>query len=309
MEIFVSIDGVLRNTIQKFDYHYKDYFLSFIDTDLPLSIIYGKDETVQWKLMPKTETNINDKYGEYHGEDYIAQQITILSDIKNSLIDKISLTVLKYELTVLQDTIRNNFDLIAEYMQTSLEYSKNLYDLSKANSSSSASSSAKAGGNSVTSSGINLSNADIGTIVITISNMKVYYVNLINLEINKINQQLILVNIQEAEDKYNDFLNEIESKITIIKNNISQNQSILGRQTQNYNQFDDDEIYIQNKKQNYDKLDKQLKVNLNIATDNSNQSSYLAKIYPFIIIILLLLLIYLIYLTVIKFKTNIYDKY
>jgi hypothetical protein len=26
MEIFVSIDGVLRNTIKKFDYHYKDYY-------------------------------------------------------------------------------------------------------------------------------------------------------------------------------------------------------------------------------------------------------------------------------------------
>jgi len=28
MEIFISIDGVLRNTIQKFDYHYKDAYLS-----------------------------------------------------------------------------------------------------------------------------------------------------------------------------------------------------------------------------------------------------------------------------------------
>jgi len=28
MEIFVNIDGVLRNTLQKFDYHYKDYFLN-----------------------------------------------------------------------------------------------------------------------------------------------------------------------------------------------------------------------------------------------------------------------------------------
>lgn len=28
MEVFVSIDGVLRNMIQKFDYHYKDYFLN-----------------------------------------------------------------------------------------------------------------------------------------------------------------------------------------------------------------------------------------------------------------------------------------
>lgn len=28
MEIFISIDGVLRNTIQKFDYHYNDAFLA-----------------------------------------------------------------------------------------------------------------------------------------------------------------------------------------------------------------------------------------------------------------------------------------
>lgn len=28
MEIFISIDGVLRNTIQKFDYHYKDAYLN-----------------------------------------------------------------------------------------------------------------------------------------------------------------------------------------------------------------------------------------------------------------------------------------
>ncbi len=27
MEIYISIDGVLRNTIAKFDYHYKDHYL------------------------------------------------------------------------------------------------------------------------------------------------------------------------------------------------------------------------------------------------------------------------------------------
>ena len=27
MEIFISIDGVIRNTIQKFDYHYNDAYL------------------------------------------------------------------------------------------------------------------------------------------------------------------------------------------------------------------------------------------------------------------------------------------
>lgn len=40
MEIFVSIDGVLRNTIQKFDYHYKDYYLN-TEPDVVESFDYG----------------------------------------------------------------------------------------------------------------------------------------------------------------------------------------------------------------------------------------------------------------------------
>ena len=44
MEIFVSIDGVLRNTIQKFDYHYKDYFLN-TETDEEEKFNYGVDGT------------------------------------------------------------------------------------------------------------------------------------------------------------------------------------------------------------------------------------------------------------------------
>lgn len=41
MEIFISIDGVLRNTIQKFDYHYNDYFINseFVDEN---NFEYGK---------------------------------------------------------------------------------------------------------------------------------------------------------------------------------------------------------------------------------------------------------------------------
>ena len=31
MEVYISIDGVIRNTIQKFDYHYKD---AYIDSDI-----------------------------------------------------------------------------------------------------------------------------------------------------------------------------------------------------------------------------------------------------------------------------------
>jgi hypothetical protein len=44
MEIFVSIDGVLRNTIQKFDYHYKDYFLN-TESDEEEKFEYGVNGT------------------------------------------------------------------------------------------------------------------------------------------------------------------------------------------------------------------------------------------------------------------------
>lgn len=45
MEVFVSIDGVLRNTIQKFDYHYKDYFLN-TESETEETFDYGVTEPV-----------------------------------------------------------------------------------------------------------------------------------------------------------------------------------------------------------------------------------------------------------------------
>lgn len=46
MEIFISIDGVLRNTIQKFDYHYNDYFL-LSEFENENNFEYGKSGDVQ----------------------------------------------------------------------------------------------------------------------------------------------------------------------------------------------------------------------------------------------------------------------
>jgi len=54
MEIFVSIDGVLRNTLDKFDYHYKDYFI-FSDTESEETFEYGV-------TTPIRNDNIIDSY-------------------------------------------------------------------------------------------------------------------------------------------------------------------------------------------------------------------------------------------------------
>ena len=44
MEIFVSIDSVLRNTMQKFDYHYRD---SYLDSETEDTFEYGITEPIQ----------------------------------------------------------------------------------------------------------------------------------------------------------------------------------------------------------------------------------------------------------------------
>ena len=46
MEIFISIDGVIRNTIQKFDYHYNDAYLAE-DVKLEGNFEYGVIEPIQ----------------------------------------------------------------------------------------------------------------------------------------------------------------------------------------------------------------------------------------------------------------------
>lgn len=61
MEIYVSIDGVLRNTLQKFDYHYRDYFLN-TETE--------SEETFDYSVKdnPTSIKNILNTYN-FHSEE------------------------------------------------------------------------------------------------------------------------------------------------------------------------------------------------------------------------------------------------
>jgi hypothetical protein len=54
MEIFISIDGVIRNTIQKFDYHYKD---AFVDSE------FDEENTFEYGISDKV---LNDSLFNYY---------------------------------------------------------------------------------------------------------------------------------------------------------------------------------------------------------------------------------------------------
>lgn len=60
MEIFISIDGVLRNTIQKFDYHYKD---AFFETE--------REDNFEYKITePICNNNLLNSYSFQSKEEF-----------------------------------------------------------------------------------------------------------------------------------------------------------------------------------------------------------------------------------------------
>ena len=134
---------------------------------------------------------------------------------------------------------------------------------------------------------------------------------MIETEINKIENQLIDINknIEESTSDYNKFLLDIKNEINKAKERIQQNNIIMGRQQDNYEKINEDVSYITTKNNKYEKINDTLTLNLEIVDGYKQQSSFIIKIYPIIIVLLILFLIYLIYLTSIKFKENIYDKY
>jgi len=263
--------------------HYTDFYLNFESIDEPLKLIYGKNESIQWLMIAKKETQINNTYGEYNGVDYIVKKENILTSLKNLNNDKIALENMKKELLALENIIRTNYEEIEVYIKSKLS----------------------------NTSGINLSTAKINTISLEIVQEKINYLNVIETEVNKIETQLIDItkNIEDSTSDYNNYLLEIKTAINETKERIEQNNLIMGRQQNNYEKINEDVAYISNKQNKYETLDEKLKLNLEIVDGYKQQNSLMTKIYPIVIIILILLLIYLTYLTSIKFMDNIYNKY
>ena len=77
MEIFISIDGVLRNTIGKFDYHYKDYYLDSEPeekTDEENSFDYGVIEPVRNNyLLESYKFQSKDEFDNFTFIDYAVE--------------------------------------------------------------------------------------------------------------------------------------------------------------------------------------------------------------------------------------------
>ena len=301
---------------------YTDFYLSFKNVEEPLKLIYGKNESVQWLMIAKKETQLNNKYGEYTGVDYIVTKENILTSLKNLNNDKIALENMNKAFSALQINIRDNYEEIEQYMRNRLDYDRKLFDktstyyeekirdINQNNTLSRVQKNEQI--NALPNpKGIDLTQQQINTYLSQIAEEKHNYLYVIDTEVNKIENQLIDINknIEESTSDYNKFLLDIKNEINKAKERIQQNNLIMGRQQDNYEKINEDVAYISNKQDKYETLDEKLKLNLDIVDGYKQQNSLMTKIYPIVIIILILLLIYLIYLTSIKFMDNVYNKY
>jgi len=300
--------------------HFAGFFLSFINSAEPLKIIYGKNDSIQWLMIPKKQTLVNNKYGEYTGVEYKVTKENILTKIKNLKVDELALTNIKNAAEILKSNITDNYNNIESYMKNKLDYDNKLFNLTNIRYKTKIQSldtnkfinqTIKQNiRNSIPKPvGNNLPQQEMNEILFNIINRRNYYLELIQTEFSKNSNNLINIKkqIEKAIIDYNRFILDIQNELENSKQRIQQNNIIMGRQQDNYEKINEDVAFISIKQDKYETLDEKLKLNLEIVDGYKYQTSLLVKIYPIVIVILILLLIYLIYLTSIKFIDNIYN--
>lgn len=301
-------------------FQYSGNYLSFQKPTLPLTLILGKDETIQWTMVSKKETNVDDKYNDYNPVEYIAEKETLIRSIINFFIQQKLLNSIINSLKNLKTTVSNNYDKILNNIRTQINNDNQIYAISNAKYEESIKSIRGSGTidekkiDSIIKTipkpiGSNISDNDSKIIANQIINSKNDYLNKIQLEINNIEDELRTLNKKDINKNYNDFITKLNNDLANTIKRIHDSNIIMERQKDKYNKIDHDQSRIDIKENKYKDLDETIKLNLKIVDDYKTQTSLLTKIYPFIIVILILFLIYLIYITSLKFKENIYDKY
>ena len=271
----------VNNTVTFESIQYNGFFISFNDNNSSLEIVYGSDDSTMWTMVPKEQTNVNNKYGVYTGVEFVVAGENILQKIKNIKVKIICLNAIRNGLINLQDMIRNNYTNIAQYMQSKL------------------SSNAATG----------LNENDINTVLNKITSMKDYYLQQIEPEVKNIDTVLSSLNDDDVVIEYNKYLSDLYSELSSVKIRIVNNNKIIGRQQDSYDSVNTDYADIIQKQRKVKEADETSKLNIDLVNNYTAQTSYLLYIYPLLILILSIALLYLTYLTIMKYKVNIYDKY
>lgn len=273
---------------------YKGFYLSFKEEDNSLAVVYGKNDNMNWTIINKVSSGNGNFVNIYSGEEYIVKKENIMTNFEKLMNNKEILETMVQKLIELKGQISSNMD----------NARNNFNDL--VNAKISASNTMGDGG--IANQNI-FTNDNVGSVIDSITSLEGTYLQQIDEEISKLNTKLNGINLNNIQTEFDLLVNELENDTKETDNRIRENNLIMMRQQQEYQNVNTKLGNISSKMDKIEINDTTSKLNIDIVNKQSSSNSSLIIIYKVLIFILGLIVIYLAYSTIIKFKKNIYDKY
>jgi hypothetical protein len=298
---------------------FNEFRVIFNDDDKNIGMQYGKTEQMIWTLIPKQQNKVNAKFGVFNDAELQVNKVNVLEKLKIGKIQKLGYETSKEALMKLQDTISDHFENIINYVQDKINYTQTEYAATNSDyetrkksfivSGMSGEILATALANIPGPNGTNLSTQEIADATEQINIMKNFFLKQIQKDIADVDANLIKLDLLANEEAYNNYIDDLQNQLAIVKSNIDQNNIIMSRQQATYDKLNKDYKFINDNRDKYKKIDEKTNINMQLISGYSDQTKLLLKIYPAGLALLLIFTIYLGYSTFTKFINNIYNKY
>jgi hypothetical protein len=315
---FGNISKIMIESVQFPNFH----LVYNVDTN-SLSIQSGKNEMMIWSIITKPDNIDSSKDNSTFGaSQFIVLKEGILIKYKRNALFKQTLASAISAVNKLSEQVNSNYEEIHTYIQNYLQRQMQLYNATTIDYKTRLDSISK---NSMIPSdvketliagipkpqGLNIKGDIINQVITAIDDKRKITQQYINSNaLIPLQQQLDKINSEDtSQAEYDDLIANINTQIQDVNNQIVQNRKIIDRQKDKYNTFLEDYQYESNTINRLDKVDKISELNMKMLDSYKSQRSYLTKIYPVIIFFLFIGLIYLCYVTLIKFKNNVWSKY
>jgi hypothetical protein len=302
---------------------YTGFHLIFDSLQNTLSIQQGQNDTMMWSISARaSDDNTPDSKLAMNVSQYIVLKEDILVRYRNNAIIRVALQAGIDTINKLQSQVSNNYSDITNYVQNYLQQQERLYQLSSSDYNTrleSIQNNSMIDTNTQTTlinslpkiQGIDVNSDTVNQVLTAINNQKnitLQYIN--NNALLPLQQQLSALDISDTSIiDYNKFIADLNSTLQDTNNQIEQNQKIITRQKDKYNDLNADFSYQQNKINELDNIDKVAELNVGLLSTYQSQKSYITKIYPVCIFFLVIGLIYLSYITYKKFIDNVLSQY
>ena len=98
---------------------YKGFYLTFMEQDYSLSVVFGQNESMNWTIVVReVVTGDGDAAEVYNGEEYIARKESLLNEYENILNNKVVLDEINKGLEDLKTKITNNMNMALTHLES-----------------------------------------------------------------------------------------------------------------------------------------------------------------------------------------------